>query len=75
LISELPRRVLLGNSGLKNRPFASCAGLLKPVGSVAVTPTGLVGAANFAIQPGGGKAGEGKEFVAWKHQQAPFVES
>jgi hypothetical protein len=56
---------------VKNSPFASCTGPLKSIGYVAVA--GLVGAVNFAIQPGGGKqVGEGKEFVAWKHQQAPF---
>ena len=33
---------ILGNAGLKNSPFASCAGPLKTVGSVTVT--GLVDA-------------------------------
>ena len=42
LFTELPRRVIPGNSRLKNSAFASCAGPLKPVGSVAVT--GLVDA-------------------------------
>jgi hypothetical protein len=40
---------------VKNSPFSSCAGLLKLVGSVAVT--GLVDAVNLAFQPGTSKAG------------------
>jgi len=55
LFTELPRWLILGNSGLKNSAFASCAGPLKPVGSVAVT--GLVDAVNFTLQPGTSKAG------------------
>jgi hypothetical protein len=58
----------LVNKISKNRQFASGAGPLKAVGLVAVT--GLAGAVNFALQPGCWKAGEGKEFFVWKHQQA-----
>ena len=47
---------------VKNSPFASCTGPLKSIGYVAVA--GLVGAVNFAIQPGSFKASEGKEFAA-----------
>src|SRR5215207_8483791 len=43
----------------KNSSFASGAGPLKPVGLVAVT--GLVGAVNFALQPGGGKREKGEK--------------
>ena len=43
----------LVNKISKNRQFASCAAPLKSIGLVAVT--GLVGAVNFALQPGGGK--------------------
>ena len=47
LFTELPRETVRKDPTLvisKNEQFASCAGALKPVGSLAVT--GLVGAVN-----------------------------
>ena len=75
LFTELPRMALLSNQAsdaydsrnlaqprsLKNRQFTSCTGALKCVGLVAVA--GLVGAVNFALQPGGRKQLRERSFL------------